>query len=105
METPGPASDAPSSLASEDHMPMSSHSENNVGIGNELSQLAANGDPATPESEPNATSVHKFFKGKENVGKALSERSGKLTLLELPVDILRLIVQEVIQASYRRIIG
>lgn len=108
METPDAASDAPSSLASDDHIPMNGHSENNVGIGNELSQIAANGDPTAPESEPNNASVHKFFKGKENVGKALSERSGKLTLLELPVDILRLVVQEVIniiRTPYRRIMA
>lgn len=82
---------------------MNTHFENNVGVGNELPQLAAHGGSATPESEPNAASVHKFFKGKENVGKALSQRSGKLTLLELPVDILRLVVQEVnmIQAPHQ----
>lgn len=81
---------------------MNNYSQNNGDIGNELSQLPANGESAALGSEPNTTSVHKFFKGKENVGKALSERSGKLTLLELPVDILRLIVQEVksAQASY-----
>jgi len=39
--------------------------------------------------------VEKLLKGKEVVGKTLAERSGKLTLLELPVDILRLIVHEV----------
>lgn len=81
-------------------MPMNSHSENNGNIGGDMLQHASNGGPAVLEPEPNHTSVHKFFKGKETVGKALSERSGKLTLLELPVDILRLIVQEVRITKY-----
>ena len=87
--------DAPSSPVSEDPLPMSTHSEDDGGIGGEPLQYPSNGATVTPQSDPNRTTVHKFFKGKENVGKALSERSGKLTLLELPLDILRLIVQEV----------
>lgn len=83
---------------SQDLMPITSSPEDDGHICNDLPGPAANGHPATPESEPNHTHVHKFFKGKENVGKALSERSGKLTLLELPVDILRLIVQEVLSS-------
>lgn len=47
-----------------------------------------------PETAPKQV-AEKLLKGKEVVGKALAERSGQLTLLELPVDILRLVVHEV----------
>ncbi|MBE3048229.1 hypothetical protein IMZ48_38140 [Candidatus Bathyarchaeota archaeon] len=96
MATMDPVNEALSSPIPEDPMPTnSSHSENNGILDDELLQHVSNGDPTAPEPEPNHTGAHKFLKGKETVGKALSERSGKLTLLELPVDILRLIVQEV----------
>ncbi|CAI4216734.1 unnamed protein product [Parascedosporium putredinis] len=47
-----------------------------------------------PETAPKQV-AEKLLKGKEVVGKALAERSGQLTLLELPVDILRLVVHEI----------
>ena len=58
------------------------------------SQLSVPPASCRPETAPKQV-VEKLLKGKEVVGKALAERSGKLTLLELPVDILRLIVHEV----------
>jgi hypothetical protein len=59
--------------------------------------------PSEPDAAPSSISaceqsrsaVSKFLKGKEEEWKAVSERKGPLTLLELPVDILRLIVKEV----------
>jgi hypothetical protein len=38
--------------------------------------------------------VSKYLKDKERLWNQVSERKGPLTLLELPVDILRLIVKE-----------
>ncbi|PKS10556.1 hypothetical protein jhhlp_002310 [Lomentospora prolificans] len=58
------------------------------------SQLSVPPASCRPETAPKQV-VEKLLKGKEVVGKALAERSGKLTLLELPVDILRLIVHEI----------
>ncbi len=53
--------------------------------------------PGSSQNPPNDALKHRkqFAKGEDEVARALSEKSGKLTLLELPVDILRLIVQEV----------
>ena len=75
--------------------PMISQSEDDEAVADGVSLSPPNGGLTKLERELSHTHVHKFLKGKENVGKALSERSGKLTLLELPMDILRLIVQEV----------
>lgn len=55
-------------------------------------------DTPTPSlfaQDQTQSSVSKFLKGKEQEWKAVTERKGPLTLLELPVDILRLIVKEV----------
>jgi hypothetical protein len=46
------------------------------------------------------SAVSKFLGGKEQEWKAVTERKGPLTLLELPVDILRLIVKEVRLSNY-----
>ncbi len=58
--------------------------------------VADRDDPASdPASDP-ATLVRKLLKGKEDEWTAvISRKQGKLTLLELPLDVLRLIVAEV----------
>lgn len=95
MTTMDPAWEALPSFPHDESMPMISQSDGNEAVGDDLSLFASNGSLSKLERELSHTHVHKFLRGKENVGKALSERSGKLTLLELPMDILRLIVQEV----------
>ena len=90
-----PAWETLPSFSSDESMPMISQSEGNEADGHDPALFASNGSLPKLERELSHTHVHKFLKGKESVGKALSERSGKLTLLELPMDILRLIVQEV----------
>lgn len=56
--------------------------------------------PASATATDRTTStISKFLKGKEREWDALSQRKGPLTLLELPVDILRLIVKEVNRRS------
>ncbi|KAK0612922.1 hypothetical protein B0T17DRAFT_593175 [Bombardia bombarda] len=51
----------------------------------------------TPASTQEKTSriVSEYLKGKDQQWKAIYERKGPLTLLELPVDVLRLIVKEI----------
>ena len=95
MATMNAAHGTPSPDGPDYSLPTSSHSESSGGVSDQPLQNASGAGPATSESDPNHSTVQRFFRGKENVGKALSERSGKLTLLELPVDILRLVVQEV----------
>lgn len=90
-----PAWEALPSFPPDESTPMISQSEGSEALGDGLSLFESNGSLPKLERELGHTHVHKFLKGKESVGKALSERSGKLTLLELPMDILRLIVQEV----------
>ncbi|RBQ75774.1 hypothetical protein VDGD_08757 [Verticillium dahliae] len=50
--------------------------------------------PPNPTEEA-AMALRKLLKGKEEEWSAVSRRTGRLTLLELPFDILRLIVNEV----------
>ena len=90
-----PAWEALPSFPPDESTPMISQSESSEAVGDGLSLFESNGSPPKLERELGPSHVHKFLRGKESVGKALSERSGKLTLLELPMDILRLIVQEV----------
>jgi hypothetical protein len=60
------------------------------------------GDDSTDEEsgagpsarEQTSSTLSKFLKGKEREWKAVSDRKRPLTLLELPVDILRLVVKE-----------
>ncbi|KAK0730796.1 hypothetical protein B0H67DRAFT_562924 [Lasiosphaeris hirsuta] len=56
----------------------------------------ANTPAPTPSAkEKTSRIVSEYLKGKDEQWKALYERKGALTLLELPVDILRLIVKEI----------
>ncbi|SPO00934.1 uncharacterized protein DNG_03682 [Cephalotrichum gorgonifer] len=89
------AGDAPPAPPPGNATAMGSQSENDEVFDDASFQQTSDSGPSKLDPEPNHASAHKFLKGKEIVGKTLSERSGKLTLLELPVDILRLIVQEV----------
>lgn len=55
----------------------------------------ADNDPApTIVQDDPAAVMRKLLKGKEEEWNAVSRRMGKLTLLELPLDVLRLIVNE-----------
>lgn len=51
--------------------------------------------PSMTARDQTRSTVSKYLGGKEQEWKAVSERKGPLTLLELPVDILRLVVKEV----------
>ena len=77
--------------------------EDDGGVPPDLDQQEDAEESAVPEPEPpwavSTTSViSKFLKGKEREWEAVSQRKGPLTLLELPVDVLRLIVKEVRRA-------
>ncbi|ROT36934.1 hypothetical protein SODALDRAFT_298640 [Sodiomyces alkalinus F11] len=54
--------------------------------------------PADTLDDPAAV-MRKLLKGKEEEWNAASRRTGKLTLLELPLDVLRLIVNEVVHTN------
>lgn len=64
--------------------------------------VSVDGSPSTSVSsrDQNRTTVSKYLKGKEREWNKVSDRKGPLTLLELPVDILRLIVKEVSSLLY-----
>ncbi|KAM0322901.1 hypothetical protein ACHAQA_009243 [Verticillium albo-atrum] len=55
----------------------------------------ADGQLAPNPTEEAAMALRKLLKGKEEEWSAVSRRTGRLTLLELPLDILRLIVSEI----------
>ena len=58
--------------------------------------LSAENHAPSPSTRDQARSaVHKFLRNKEQEWKAVADRKRPLTLLELPVDVLRLIVKEV----------
>jgi hypothetical protein len=72
----------------------------------ELSNEAETSAPPRAEDSPRTdipavvpATMSKHLKGKEKEWKAISHKSGPLTLLELPDDVLRLIVKEVCSKS------
>jgi hypothetical protein len=56
---------------------------------------SSSGPDLLPPREHSISSISRLLKGKEREWKAVRSKMGPLYLLDLPVDILRLIVKEV----------
>ncbi|KAI0596975.1 hypothetical protein F4775DRAFT_561883 [Biscogniauxia sp. FL1348] len=51
--------------------------------------------PGTPSCDPSMPTISRLLKGKSHEWEAIRSKTGPLNLLDLPVDILRLIVKEI----------
>lgn len=104
----GPADDDASSIGTSEAF--SSISEPHLSSHVRLKPVAEDGDPFVSQPSPttsklpesNATpgrAVSRLLKGKEKEWSCITERKGPLRLLDLPVDILREIINQVCPIS------
>ena len=79
-----------------------------VDNGGAIASIGADTEPPNEaEAGPETTaairlSLSKFLKGKEKEWDAVSKRQGPLRLLDLPLDVLHLVVKEVCEGNFSR---